>query len=138
MVLYSHDLPSEVFSALRGLPPKTRFMPLYQGANTAGAAKVGLTARPVKGQALFVLAADEVPDGHVLPEAGFTVVQAAYRTKWTDAADVILPAQTWAEKQGHVVNIEGRELPVVPSLKPPAGVPSDVATLAMLAERMGR
>ncbi len=138
VVLYTHDLPAEVFSALRGLSPKTRFMPLYQGTNTAGAAKVGLAARPVKGYALFVLAADEIPDGLNLPEAGFTVVQAAYRTKWTDAADVILPAQTWAEKQGHIVNIEGRELPVIPCVKPPAGVPSDVSTLAMLAERLGR
>ncbi len=138
IVLYTPGLPAEVFSALRSLSPKTRFMPLYQGTNTAGAAKVGLTARPVAGQALFVLAADEIPAGQELPEAGFTVVQAAYQTKWTDAADVILPAQTWAEKQGRIVNIEDRELPVIPCVKPPAGVPSDVATLVMLTEWVGR
>jgi NADH dehydrogenase/NADH:ubiquinone oxidoreductase subunit G len=138
VVLYGDDLPAAVYSDLRGLAPQTRFMPLYQGTNTAGAAKLGLKQQPVKGQALLVLAADEIPNGRDLPAAGFTVVQAAYKTPWTEAADVILPAQTWVEKQGHIVNIEGRELPVVAAVKSPAGVPTDVATLTLLAERMGR
>jgi len=138
VVLYANGLPASVYGDLRSLSPKTRFMPLYQGINTAGAAKIGLGERPVKGNALFVLAADEIPNGHSLPEAGFTVVQAAYRTKWTDVADVVLPAQTWAEKHGHVVNIEGRELPVVACVQPPAGVQADTVTLAALAERMGQ
>ena len=138
VVLYADGLPPSVYSDLRGLAPQTRFMPLYRGTNTAGAAKLGLKERSVKGQTLFVLAADEIPDGRDLPEAGFTVVQAAYKTRWTEAADVVLPAQIWAEKHGHVVNIEGRELPVVAALKSPAGVQTDVATLSMLAEHMSR
>jgi predicted molibdopterin-dependent oxidoreductase YjgC len=138
VVLYGDGLPASVYSDLRGLAPQTRFMPLYQGTNTAGAAKLGLKERPVQGQTLFVLAADEIPDGRDLPGAEFTIVQAAYNTKWTEAADVVLPAQIWAEKHGHIVNIEGRELPVVAVLKSPAGVPTDVATLTMLAEHMGR
>jgi formate dehydrogenase major subunit len=138
VVLYGDGLPASVYSDLRGLAPQTRFMPLYLGTNTAGAAKLGLKERPVQGQTLFVLAADEIPDGRDLPGAEFTVVQAAYKTKWTEVADVVLPAQIWAEKHGHIVNIEGRELPVVAALKSPAGVPTDVATLTMLAEHMGR
>jgi len=115
-------------------------MPLYRGANTAAAAKLGLSERAVKGNALFLLAADDLPavgDGH-LPAAGFTVVQAAYQSAWTEAADVVLPARVWAEKDGHVVNIEGRELPVIALVPPNAGVPADAATLASLAEQMGR
>ena len=136
-MIYAANLPAEVLAQLKGLD-KAKFMPLYTGANAAGAAKLGLTTREVSGQALFVLAADEIPDGHDLPAASFTVVQSAYRTKWTDAADVVLPALLWTEKQGHVINIEGRELPVAACIQPPAGVQSDMSTLAALAERMGR
>ncbi len=137
VVLYAADLPSAALAAVKALD-KAKFMPLYTGANAAGAARLGLTSRPVQGQALFVLAADEIPDGHNLPAAGFTVVQSAYRTRWTDVADVILPALAWTEKQGHVINLEGRELPVAACIQPPAGVQADVATLAALTERMGR
>jgi predicted molibdopterin-dependent oxidoreductase YjgC len=140
VVLYTAGLSSAVYDALRALPAKTRFMPLYRGANTAAAARLGLSERAVKGNALFLLAADDLPatgDGH-LPAAGFTVVQAAYQSAWTEAADVVLPARVWAEKDGHIVNIEGRELPVVALVPAPAGVPADAATLASLAEQMGR
>ncbi len=140
VILYTAGLSSAVYDALRALPAKARFMPLYRGTNTAAAAKLGLSARAVKGNALFLLAGDDLPavgDGH-LPEAGFTVVQAAYRSAWTDAADVVLPARIWSEKDGHIVNIEGRELPVVALVQPPAGVEADVATLSLLAERLGR
>ena len=140
VVLYTGGLASAVYDALRALPAKTHFMPLYRGANTAAAARLGLSERPVKGNALFVLAGDDLPaagDGH-LPAAGFTVVQAAYQSAWTEAADVVLPARVWAEKDGHVVNIEGRELPVIALVPPNAGVPADAATLASLAEQMGR
>jgi formate dehydrogenase major subunit len=138
VVLYTAGLSTEAYDVLRNLPDKTRFMPLYRGTNTAGATQIGLTQRQVRGNALFVFAADDVSEGHDLPEAGFTVVQAAYRTKWTDAADVILPALVWPEKHGHIVNIEGRELPVVACVQPPAGVPADAVTLATLAEHIGR
>lgn len=145
VVLYAAGLAPAIYEALRALPAQARVLPLYKGTNTAGAAKMGLAERPVtgkytvyKGDALFVLAGDEIPDGHNLPEASFTVIQAAYRTRWTEAADVILPALIWSEKQGHIVNIEGRELPVVAFLQPPAGVPADAATLAGLAERLAR
>jgi formate dehydrogenase major subunit len=140
VVLYTAGLSSAVYDALRALPGKARFLPLYRGANTAAAAKLGLSERAVKGDALFVLAGDDLPaagDGH-LPAAGFTVVQAAFKSAWTDAADVVLPARVWVEKEGHVVNIEGRELPVVACVQPPAGVHADAATLSQLAERLGR
>ena len=121
MVLYAAGLASAVYAALRALPAKTRFLPLYRGTNTAGGRQAGAQRRGrCKGNALFVLAGDDLPaagDGH-LPAAGFTVVQAAYQSAWTEAADVVLPARVWTEKEGHVVNLEGRELPVI-ALVPP-------------------
>ncbi len=102
-----------------------------------GAAQAGLKATPVQGAALYVLAADELAGAQALPKAEFTVVQSAYHTAWTEAADVVLPALTWAEKEGHVINLERRELPLVPFLKPATGLQPDGVALALLAERMG-
>jgi formate dehydrogenase major subunit len=137
VVMYGPQLSIAVYAALRGLARKARFLPLNDGTNAAGAARLGLTARAVQGAALFVLASDELPNGKALPTAEFTVVQSAYRTAWTEAADVVLPARIWTEKQGSIVNLEGRELPVVPLTEAPRDIQPDWATLATLSSLMG-
>jgi NADH dehydrogenase/NADH:ubiquinone oxidoreductase subunit G len=141
VVVVGNGLSAPAYDALRALPAKTRFLPLLRGANAAGAARQGLTARPVRAEALFILAGDDVPGGTgdespAYEPARFTVVQAAYRSAWTEGADVILPARVWTEKDGTIVNVEGRELPVAASTTPPAGIPSDVMTLESLARRL--
>jgi NADH-quinone oxidoreductase subunit G len=50
---------------------------------------------------------------------------------------VVLPSPTWAEQRGHIINLEGRRLPVVPLLQAPASVQSHLQTFVKLAERMG-
>jgi predicted molibdopterin-dependent oxidoreductase YjgC len=137
VVMYGPNLSIAVYAALRGLARKARFLPLIEGVNSAGAARLGLTARAVQGDALFVLAGDELPNGKALPKAEFTVIQSAYRTAWTDAADVVLPARLWTEKQGSIVNLEGRELPVVPLSEAPRDIHPDWVTLATLSSLMG-
>jgi predicted molibdopterin-dependent oxidoreductase YjgC len=137
VVMYSPNLSIAVYAALRGLARKARFLPLIEGVNAAGAARLGLTARAVQGDALFVLAGDELPNGKALPKAEFTVIQSAYRTAWTDEADVVLPARLWTEKQGSIVNLEGRELPVVPMAEAPRDIHPDWVTLATLSSLMG-
>jgi len=137
VLLYGAGLSSTVYAALRSLPELARFLPLVKGANAVGAARLGLEPRPVRGDALYVLLGDDLPDGQPLPQSEFTVVQAACRSPWTDAADVVLPSPTWAEQRGHIVNLEGRRLPVVPLVPAPASVPAHAQTLAKLAEQMG-
>jgi NADH-quinone oxidoreductase subunit G len=137
VLLYGSGLSSSVYAALRSLPEKARFLPLVKGANAVGAARLGLEPRPVRGDALYVLLGDDLPDGQALPQSEFTVVQAACRSAWTDAADVVLPAPTWAEKRGHIINLEGRRLPVVPLLQSPPSVQAHWQTFVKLAERMG-
>jgi predicted molibdopterin-dependent oxidoreductase YjgC len=140
VVLYGAGLPADVVKALQDLPEKARFLPLYTGTNVAGAAELGLLAKPVEGKALYVLAGDDLPapdDGH-FPAAQFVVIQAAYRSPWTDGADVVLPARVWTEQTGHITNLEGRELPVVPATVAPTSVAADVETLADIAERVTR
>jgi NADH dehydrogenase/NADH:ubiquinone oxidoreductase subunit G len=48
----------------------------------------------------------------------------------------VLPARVWTEQAGHIVNLEGRELPIVPATVAPASVAADVETLAGIAERV--
>jgi len=137
VLLYGAGLSSTVYAALRSLPDKAHFLPLIKGANAAGAARLGLEARAVRGDALYVLLGDDLPDGQTLPQSEFTVVQAASQSAWTEAADVVLPSPTWAEQRGHIINLEGRRLPVVPLLEPPASVQPHWQTFAKLAEHMG-
>jgi len=148
VVLYSAGLSTTVYAALRAMPDKVRFMPLIHGTNSAGAARLGLTARPVRGEALYLMAGDDMPppDGSsptagrreiALPESRFTVVHAAWRSRWTEQADVVLPALTWTEKSGHFINMEGRTLEIKPLVSPPRSVQSDRETLLQLAVRMG-
>ena len=138
VLLYGSGLSSSVYAALRTLPTQARFLPLVKGANAVGASRLGIDTRPVRGDALYVLLGDDLSDGQPLPQSEFTVVHAAVRSAWTDAADVVLPSPTWAEQRGHVVNLEGRRLPVVPLLQAPASVPAHGQTFVKLAERMGQ
>jgi formate dehydrogenase major subunit len=138
IVLYGPGLPAAAYAALRGLGPQATFLPLVAGTNAAGAAKLGVTDRPVQGQVLYVLAGDGMPNGKALPQRQFTVVQAAYRSAWTDAADVVLPAQVWSEQQGHVINMAGRSLAVAPLVEAPKSIHADWETLLRLSVKMGQ
>lgn len=137
VVLYGSGLSTTVYAGLRVLPDKARFVPLIEGTNTAGAARLGLRAQPVHGDALYILLGDDMVNGHVLPQRQFTVVQAAYRSALTEAADVVLPARIWAEQKGHVVNMEGRTLEVRPLLDAPNSIQSDWETILRLGGLMG-
>ena len=53
--------------------------------------------------------------------AGFTVVQDILPGKLTDAADVVLPAAAWAEKDGCWENYAGRIQPFEAAVAPPEG-----------------
>ena len=85
-----------------------------------------LDAKPLK--FLHIVASDE-PDGGdrllderyvwaLLEEIDCVVVQAAYQSRLTDLATVVLPAAIWCEKQGSLTNFEGRELPMRAVLSP--------------------
>jgi len=138
VVLHAAGLNAGIYGAMRAWPQTVRFLPLIKGTNGAGAAKIGITPKAVHGDALYLLAGDDVPRGQALPKAAFTVVHAAYHTEWTEGADVVLPAQVWTEKNGHITNVEGVELAVVSATTPPKGIPADDVALGMLAVRVGQ
>ena len=138
VVLYGSGLSTTMHAAMRSLPDRARFLPLIVGTNTRGAAQLGLGARPVTGEVLYLMAADDLPNHEPLPARQFTVVHAAFESDWTESADVVFPALTWAEKRGHVTNLEGRTLAVQPLVAAPSTVLPAWKVLLQLSERVGR
>jgi NADH dehydrogenase/NADH:ubiquinone oxidoreductase subunit G len=65
-------------------------------------------------------------------KASFVVAHAAYRTALTDVADVVLPALHWAEKEGHLTNVEGKAVCVSRAVAIPAALRDDRDVFAAL------
>lgn len=66
----------------------------------------------------------------------FLVVQDAFRTETTDIADVVLPAATWGESNGTVMNMERTVSRVRASTETPSGVRQDINIIAAIAEQL--
>ena len=111
-----------------------------EGTNAAGAAAEGVGpwngSREV--EALYVLAGDDPTEPNGLPRAGFAVVQSAYRSALTDQADVVLPSPAWAERSGHLTNLEGQTRRIDAICAAPEGVPVEWQPLVRLAERLSQ
>jgi NADH-quinone oxidoreductase subunit G len=69
--------------------------------------------------------------------AEFTVVQELFLTETAKMADVVLPAASFAEKDGTFVNIEGREQKIKAALQPRGNSRPDWRILADLMSRLG-
>lgn len=110
-------------------------------ANSLTAALLGLDAPfQLNGQKAVYLA---LGDDHVsrslaerLAKAPYLVVQASYESDVTETADVVLPVSTWAEQEGHYINLDGRIRRAEKSLSPPEHARDNLDVLADLAKRM--
>ncbi len=65
------------------------------------------------------------------------IVQTPYMDEVAEAADILLPAATFAESGGSFVNVEGRVQTFAPALEPAGGSSSDGRIIVELAVRMG-
>ncbi|MFF3851681.1 molybdopterin oxidoreductase family protein [Micromonospora sp. NPDC002575] len=65
------------------------------------------------------------------------VVADLVRSETAELADVVLPTAQWAEEDGTMTNLEGRVLRRRAVRTPPAGVRTDLAIIADLADRLG-
>jgi NADH-quinone oxidoreductase subunit G len=97
--------------------PNNGLIAVWPQANTQGAWDMGVTPRDLGGllqgaTAAWIAAADPVGDGRLsaddLRAAGFVVVQELFLTETAKAADVVLPAASWAEREGSTTNGERR------------------------------
>ena len=67
----------------------------------------------------------------------FLVVQDIFMSETAEAADVVLPATSWAEKDGTYTNTDRRVQRVRPILEPPGQARADYEIVTDLAARMG-
>ncbi|MBC7241183.1 MAG: molybdopterin-dependent oxidoreductase, partial [Anaerolineae bacterium] len=138
VVIYGVGTSDKVRKALGTLADKALFLGLEPGPNGRGALQAGLTPVSAGGAAVVFLLAGDAPEVRTEELAGFlnggfTVVQASRQSALTERADVVLPAPIWAEQNGHVTNLEGKELVVQAAVQMPAGVRSEVEVLQTLA-----
>lgn len=90
-------------------------------------------------QAVFVALSDQRATRQLtqmLEDVPFLVVQSAYASALTAAADVIFPVQMWAEQNGHYLNLDGHLQTAVASLTAPSGVRSSLEVFEALAHEL--
>lgn len=111
-------------------------------ANSLAAAQFNLD-QPIKFdgcKAAFVELADDGINQKLekeIEKIPFKVVQASYASALTAAADVVLPAATWLEQEGHYVNLEGRVQKANRALVPAEENWTAETTLSALAKELG-
>lgn len=90
-------------------------------------------------KALFVVGADPVGDGLMIGRGGldFLVVQELFMTETAAVADVVLPAQSWAEREGTYTSGERRVQRFYPAIQPLGESKADWQILAEIGERVG-
>ncbi len=95
-------------------------------------------------KALYVMGENPVlsdPDQHhvvaALNKIEFMVVQDIFMTETAQIADVVLPAASFAEKQGHFTNTERRVQQLRPALTPPGQAQMDWWIVQQIANRLG-
>ncbi len=99
----------------------------------------GLGARDLtSGQvrALYVMACDPASDGNFV-KPNFLVVQELFLTETAKQADVVLPAQSFAERDGTFTNTERRVQLFRAALKPVGQAKPDWWIVAEIAKRLG-
>ncbi len=122
------------------LDGKASFIGLTPAANARGAAVAGITGG-INGSAkgFYILACeDKGLPGDLLSkakDADFVAVQASYLEPWAEIADVILPTPISYEKEGTIINNEGRALEVTAAVK--TDLKSEGEVLESLARRLG-
>src|SRR5215469_6889452 len=132
--------------------------PLFEDANSLGARDMGVLPDTLPGylpptesgmpyaemlsspqvKALYVMGAN--PARHVadFPRKDFLVVQDIALTATAQQADAVLPAVTFAEKEGSMTNIDHHVQAIRRALRPLPGAKADWEILVELAQRLGQ
>ncbi len=114
---------------------------------TAGLTVMEMLVAAAEGrvQALYVVGSDpafELPDrkrtADALSKTKFLVVQDVFMSDTAALADVILPAATFAEKEGTFTNSERRVQRIRPAMKVLAGARPDGEIISLISGKMGR
>jgi formate dehydrogenase major subunit len=107
-------------------------------ANSLAALGYGL-GRPFETNgctAAYLALGDEEPSPELISmmeEIPFLVVQASHVSPLSERADVIFPVESWAEQDGHYLNLEGRLQRASKALQAPGQARSNLSVLQSLA-----
>jgi len=134
--------------------------PLFRDANSLGARDMGLLPDALPGyqpveqpglsyaeilasdqiKALFVMGANPVQhlEGQLAPALELLVVQELLPTETVRQADVVLPAVSFAEKDGSMTNVDHHVQAVRRALRPLPGAQADWQILTALANALGQ
>jgi NADH-quinone oxidoreductase subunit G len=114
--------------------------PGYKAVKEAGLDAAAIAAGVADGSVvgLFVAGADPVGDGLIADKGqlDFLVVQELFMTETAVLADVILPAQSWAEREGSFTSGERRVQRYYPAIQVVGESRADWQILAQLGERL--
>lgn len=127
--------------------PNNGLVAAWTNGNTQGAWDMGFKPTPDLTSALrsagvlWIAAADPAGDDPVLAEAvdeaGFVVVQELFMSETARRADIVLPAQSFAEREGTVTSGELRVQRYYPAIRPRPDSRPDFSIAAMLGMRLG-
>lgn len=132
--------------------------PLFEDANSLGARDMGLLPDTLPGyepaqeqglpygellksadiRALLVMGANPLRHAELPPNLEFLVVQDIALTETASRADVVLPAVTFAEKEGSMTNVDHHVQAVRRALRPLPGAKPDWEILLALANHLGQ
>ncbi len=141
--------------------PGTGVGPLFEDANSLGARDMGLLPDVLPGyqpaseaglsyteilnsaelKALFVMGANparHLVDAKMLESLELLVVQEIVPTETVELADVVLPAVSFAEKEGTMTNVDHHVQALRRALRPLPGARADWEILVALARSMGQ
>lgn len=100
---------------------------------------VGLSARDMglKAKVLYVVAADPATQDPKFRNPGFLIVQDLFLTETAQKADVVLPAASWAERDGTFTNTERRVQYFARTLTPKQNARADWEIIRDIALHLG-
>ncbi len=117
------------------------FGPGYAAAATPGRSAAEIFSGAADGtiSALYVLGTDPVGDALLdgRGQLSFLVVQELFLSETAKLADVVLPAQSWAEREGTFTNGERRVQRYYPAIPAMGEARPDWQILAQIGERVG-
>jgi len=130
IALYPHN--NSMGAVDMGVLPNAR-----AGRETTNA--VGMSAKDfgLKAKVLFVMGADPARDDPKFRNPGFMIVQDLFLTETAQKADVVLPAASWAERDGTFTNTERRVQLFQRALEPMQNARADWEIVQDIANHLG-
>ncbi len=88
-------------------------------------------------KALYIVGSDPIGEGQTLPKSEFTIVQELFLTETAKQADVVLPALSFAERDGTFTNAERRVQRYYKAIAPLGQARADWEIIRMVGEQLG-